>query len=90
MVNKRNFAFGQMSLIENCKPLGILMYFEDNFIGGKISRNRRSHLRFTISMWKCFSRIKSDLSCTSNVVEGRHSAFHVRTCKKVANESIVI
>ena len=61
MIKKRNFVFGQICLFENSTPLDLLMYFEDNFIDRKMSRNRRSHPRFSISMRNWFSRINSDL-----------------------------
>ena len=65
-------------LIQSAKLLDLLIYFEDNFIGRKMSRNRRSHSRFAVSMWNCFSRISLDLPRTNNGVEGWHNAFHVR------------
>ena len=65
-------------LIQSTKLLDLLIYFEDNFIGRKMSRNCRSHPRFAVLMWNCFSRISLDLPRTSNGVEGCHNAFHVR------------
>ena len=65
-------------LIQSAKLLDLLIYFEDNFISGKMSRNRRSHPRFAVPMWNCFSRISLDLPRTNNGVEGWHNAFHVR------------
>jgi hypothetical protein len=46
------------------------MYFEDNFIGRNMSRNRRSNRRFSVSMWNGFSRVNMDLPRTNNAVEG--------------------
>ena len=57
--------------------LELLIYFEDNFIGRKISRNRRSNPRYVIQMWNCFSRVDLELPRTNNAVEGWHNAFHV-------------
>ena len=55
----------------------LLVYFEDTYIGRKMSRNRRANPRFSISMWNCFSRVVLNLPRTNNMVEGWHNAFHV-------------
>jgi hypothetical protein len=55
----------------------LVIYFEDNFIGRKMSRNRRNNPRYGVSMWNCFSRVHIDLPRTNNAVEGWHNAFHV-------------
>ena len=57
--------------------LELLIYFEDNFIGRKMLRNRRSNPRYVIQMWNCFSRVDLELPRTNNAVEGWHNAFHV-------------
>lgn len=55
----------------------LILYFEDNFIGRTMTRNRRNNPRFAISMWNCFERANHDLPRTNNAVEGWHNAFHV-------------
>ncbi|CAF0714736.1 unnamed protein product [Adineta steineri] len=55
----------------------LILYFEDNFIGRIMTRNRRKNPRYNINMWNCFERINEDLPRTNNAIEGWHNAFHV-------------
>ncbi|CAF1264599.1 unnamed protein product [Adineta steineri] len=54
----------------------LILYFEDNFIGRIMTRNRRKNPRYNINMWNCFERINEDLPRTNNAIEGWHNAFH--------------
>ncbi|CAF1612797.1 unnamed protein product [Didymodactylos carnosus] len=56
---------------------GLIMYFEDTYVGRIMNRNRRAEPRFHISMWNCFERIEKELARTTNAVEGWHNSFHV-------------
>ncbi|CAF4588979.1 unnamed protein product [Didymodactylos carnosus] len=44
---------------------GLIMYFEDTYVGRIMNRNRRAEPRFHISMWNCFERIEKELARTT-------------------------
>jgi len=75
----RNFIY--KIFITYCQVLDLILYFEDNFIGRTMTRNRRKTPRYDITMWNCFERINEDLPRTNNAIEGWHNAFHVSVTK---------
>ncbi|CAF1484248.1 unnamed protein product [Adineta steineri] len=48
----------------------LILYFEDNFIGRIMTRNRRKNPGYNVNMWNCFERINEDLPRTNNAIEG--------------------
>lgn len=70
--------YANYTFISYLQFLDLILYFEDNFIGRIMTRNRRKKPRFDISMWNCFERVNQNLPRTNNSLEGWHNAFHVR------------
>ncbi|CAF4469561.1 unnamed protein product [Didymodactylos carnosus] len=66
---------------------GLIMYFEDTYVGRIMDRNRRAEPRFHISMGNSFERIDKELArttkelCNNYVIRlkqlQQHNSFHV-------------
>jgi len=59
-------------------PIGIAVYFEENYIVGRRARGRRSNVpsRYPIHYWNCFDATIKNVH-RSNISKGWHSRFQL-------------